>query len=52
MPHTIDTFQPVDFEILSEEVEEQALSLLANFIDRAWAKFDNEEPSIEDYYNF
>lgn len=44
--------QPEQFENLNDEVEEQALTMLSNFIDKVWARLDSEEPTIDDYYNF
>jgi hypothetical protein len=44
--------EPSQFEILEEEVEEElALTKLASFFDRVWARLD-DEPSPEDYFNY
>lgn len=45
--------EPSQFEILEDEVrEEEAMIKLACFFEKVWARFDIEEPSIDDYYNF
>jgi hypothetical protein len=50
---TILDTNPDDYLSLADrEEEERAITLLAMFIDKVWARFDNEEPSIDDYYNY
>jgi hypothetical protein len=47
----LDT-NPDNYLSTEDMVDEQALSLLANFIDKVWTRLDGDEPSIDDYFNF
>jgi hypothetical protein len=47
--------EPSQFEIIEDEVNEEetrALSMLSAFIERNWQRFDESEPTIDDYYKY